>query len=360
MVFLLNKGGFLGIIRLLSNDFDEKMEDSEMGDLSHDDSEITEEEVERIQQANNPKVMGVMLTIFVAVMVIMIGGLASYYYYTTRQQDSTHEQTIKDNWGEVALATASLTNAFGDIDDTTTLFDDAKGGFQEILNDANRTLKDVSYNLRSISGYAFSGNVVISKMEVFVEKYSDYLRELQSIIDQAKGGLIENIDELKNLSELGDGMNEAYDKLIIADKGKIIDSILPSELFNMSRGMEDLMQKYLEDKKKQGEEEEKIKAAVSDVANKFIQAYTNKDADSMMSYLTDEAKTEFNRGIVEEAVEITTFKILDTRLIGDNKAELDAQLTKQTPSQETYIEKKRFIVLKKGNQWLIDSWRNFS
>ena len=356
----MNKGGFLGIIRLLSNDFDERMEDSEMGDLSHEDNEITEEEVERIQRANNPKVMGVMLTIFIAVMVVMIGGLASYYYYTTRQQDSTHEQTIKDNWSDVALATASLTNAFDKIDDLTVLFDDTKGSFQETLNDANRSLKDVSYNLRSISGYAFSGNIVISKMEVFVEKYSDYLRELQSVINQTKGGLVENIDELKNLTELGDSMNESYDKLIIADKGKIIDSVLPSELFNMSREMEDLMQKYLDDKKKQGEEENKIISAVSDVASKFIQAYANKDADSMMSYLTDEAKTEFNPGIVEEAIEITTFKILDTRLVGDNKSELDAQLTKQTPSQETYTEKKRFILLKKGSQWLIDSWRNFS
>ncbi|MFH1088540.1 MAG: hypothetical protein V1719_01720 [Patescibacteria group bacterium] len=336
------------------------MEDTEMGDLSHEDNEITEEEVEKIQRANNPKVMGVMLTIFVAVMVIMIGGLASYYYYTTQKQDSTHEQTLRDNWGEVVLATASLTNAFDEIDDLTALFDDTKGSFQETLNDANRALKDVSYNLRSISGYAFSGNIVISKMEVFVEKYSDYLRELQSIIDQAKGGLVEDINELKDLTEQGDSMNEAYDNLIIADKGEIIDSILPSELFNMSREMEDLMQKYLDDKKKQGEEENKIKTAINDVASKFIQAYANKDADSMMSYLTDEAKTEFNPGIVEESVEITTFKILDTRLIGDNKSELDAQLTKETPSQETFTEKKRFILLKKGSQWLVDSWRNFS
>lgn len=336
------------------------MEDSEMGDLSHEDNEITEEEVERIQKANNPKVMGVMLTVFVAVMVIMIGGLASYYYYTTQQQDSTHEQTIKDNWGDVALATANLTNSFDKIDDFTLLFDDAKGSFQETLNDANRTLKDVSYNLRSISGYAFSGNVVISKMEVFVEKYSDYLRELQSVIEQGKGGLIENIDELKDLNELGDSMNETYDQLIIADKGNVIDSVLPSELFNMSRGMEDLMQTYLDDKQKQRGEEDKLKAVISDVASKFIQAYANKDADSMMSYLTDEAKAEFNRGIVEEAVEVTAFKILDTRLIGDNKSELDAQLTKETPSQETLTEKKRFILLKKGSQWLVDSWKNFS
>ena len=336
------------------------MQDTEMGDLSHEDNEITEEEVERIQKANNPKVMGVMLTIFVAVMVIMIGGLASYYYFTSQKQDSTHEQTIKDNWSDVALATASLTSSFDEIDDFTVLFADTKGNFQKTLNDTNRTLKDISYNLRSISGYAFSGNVVISKMEVFVEKYSDYLRELQSFIDQAKGGLVESIEELKDLHELGDSMNDAYDKLIIADRGKIIDSVLPSELFNMSREMEDLTQKYLDDKKKQGEEEDKIKAVINDVASKFIQAYADKDADSMMSYLTDEAKTEFNRGIVEEAVEVTTFKILDTRLIGDNKTELDAQLTKQTPSQETYTEKKRFILLKKGSQWQIDSWRNFS
>jgi len=336
------------------------MEDSEMGDLSHEDNEITEEEVERIQKANNPRVMGVMLTIFVAVMVIMIGGLASYYYYTTQKQGSTHEQTIRDNWGEVALATANLTNAFNKIDDLTLLFVDTKGGFQETLNDTNGTLKDISYDLRSISGYAFSGNVVISKMEVFVEKYSDYLRELQSIIDRAEGGLLEDINELDTLNEASDGMNEAYDKLIIADKGKIIDSVLPSELFNMDRGVNELTQKYLDDKNKKGEEEDKLKAVINDVANKFMQAYANKDADSMKSYLTDEAKAEFNPGIVEEAVEVKSFKILDTRIISETKAELDAQLTKETPTAETFTEKKRFIILKKDSQWLIDSWRNFS
>lgn len=333
------------------------MEDTDMGDFDHDDAPVSEDEIARLQRANSPRTMGVMLTVFVAALVIMIGGLASYYYYNIRQQGSSHEQTIRDNWDEIVVTTTNLTNSFDQVADFNALFGDTKGSFQRTLSDSSGNLKDISYNLQSISGYAFSGNMVISKMTVFVEAYVDYLRELQSIIDKGKSGLIEDIAELDNLSKLSKDMNEAYDKLLIADKTKIIESSLPSELFEMADGTQDLIQKYLDDKKEQGEADDALKAVVQEVANKFMQAYMNKDADSMMMYLTDQAKSEFNKGIVEEATEIKSFEITDTRKLSDTRMELDAKIKKETPDKGSITEKRRFVMLLKDEKWRIDSWK---
>lgn len=328
-----------------------------MGDFDHNDAPVSEDEIARLQRANSPRTMGVMLTVFVAALVIMIGGLASYYYYNIRQQGSSHEQTIRDNWDEIVVATTNLTNSFDKIADFNALFEDTKGSFQEILNNSNGNLKDVSYNLQSINGYAFSGDLVISKMTAFVEAYVDYLRESQSIIDKGKNGLIEDITELDNLSKLSKDMNEAYDKLLIADKTKIIESSLPSELFEMADGTQDLIQKYLDDKKQQGEADDALKAVVQEVVNKFMQAYMDKDADSMMMYLTLQAKSEFNKGVVEEATEIKSFEVTDTRKLSDTRMELDAKIKKETPDKGSITEKRRFVMLKIDNQWQIDSWK---
>ena len=125
----------------------------------------------------------------------------------------------------------------------------------------------------------------------------------------------------------------------------------------MSGGVEDLIQKYLDDKKQKGDAEDAEKIAANGVASKFMQAYMNKDADSMLMYLTEEAKSEFNRGIVEEATEIKSFEITDTRKLNDTKMEIDATLKKETPDQVSQTEKRRFILLKKDTIWLIDSWK---
>ncbi len=328
-----------------------------MGDFEHDDASPSDEEIARMQKANSPKTMGVMLTVFVAALIIMIGGLASYYYYSTQMQGSSHEQNIRDNWDEIVIATVSLTNAFDKTTDFTKLFDNTTGSFVNVLSKSNGTLKDVSYNLQSISGYAFSGNVVITKMRNFVDDYVDYLRELQSLIDQGQGGLIDDINETEPLVQLSTALNESYDNLLLADTDKVIVSILPASLFKMSDGTKDLIQAYLDDKKQKGEVDDAEKTAARAVANKFMQAYTNKDADSMLAYLTEQAKSEFNRGIVEEAVEIKSFEITDTRKLSDTRIEIDAKLTKETPDKATVTEKRRFVLLKKDNLWLIDAWK---
>lgn len=328
-----------------------------MGDFHHDDVPINEEEIEILKQVNRPRALGIMLTVFVAILIIMIGGLVSYYYYNVQKQGSSHEQNIRDNWDDITLTTIDLTNAFDKVTDFTVLFADTKESFQDNLTSTNRSLKDVSYNLQSISGYAFSGNIVISKMAVFVETYIDYLRELQSVIDKGGSSLINNINELDNLDDLNTAMSEAYNKLLITDKDKVITSELSNKLFKMSDGVQEFIQKYLDDKKEKDELNDTEKTAAQAVANKFMQAYTNKDADSMLSYLTDQAKSEFNRGIIEDATEIKSFEITDTRKLNDARIEIDARIKKETPDKGNITEKRKFIMLKKDTGWLIDSWK---
>lgn len=333
------------------------MEDSEMGDFDHSDAPIDEAEIERLQQINRPRSLGIMLTVFVAVLIIMIGGLISYYYYNSQKQGSSHEQNIKDNWDEIVITTGSLTSDFDKVTDFNVLFANTKDSFQDTLTASNRSLKDISYNLQSISGYAFSGNIVISKMSAFVEAYVDYLRELQSIINNGRADLITDIKEVDNLDQLNTALSEAYNKLLIADKNKIITTELPADLFKLSDGMQEYIQKYLEDKKQKGEADDAEKISAQAVTNKFMQAYTSKDADSMMSYLTEQAKSEFNKGVVEDATEIKSFEITDTRKLSDIRIEIDASIKKETPDKGSVTEKRKFVMLKKDTIWLIDSWK---
>ncbi|MFH0912350.1 MAG: hypothetical protein V1807_01690 [Patescibacteria group bacterium] len=332
------------------------MEDTDMGDFTHDDAPVSEEDIARLQRASSPRPLGVMLTVFIAALIIMIGGLTSYYYYSLQKQGSGHEQNIRDNWDEIIVATTGLTNAFADVSDYPALFDDTKGSFQTVLSSSNGTLKDVSYNLQSISGYVFSGNLVITKMRSFLEDYIDYLRELQSVMEQGRSGLISDISSVDKLEELTTAMNEAYDNLLIADKNKLLEASLPGDLFKMADGVKDLMQKYLDDQKQKGEADDAEKTAAQAVVGKFMQAYIAKDADSMVTYLTTEAKTEFNRGVVEEATEIKSFEITDTRKLSDTKIELDARIKKETPDGGSITEKRKFVMLKKEGIWAIDSW----
>ena len=333
------------------------MQDAEMGDFEHNDTPINEADVERMQQANSPRRMGVMLTVFVAVLVLMIGSLASYYYYNVQKQGSGQTQTISDNWDEIVLATTNLTTDFTKVTDYKALFDDNTGSFSKTVGSSNKSLKDVSYNLQSISGYAFSGNLVISRMTALVESYVDYLRELQSILDRGKNSLIADIAELDNLDKLNQDLRDNYDKLLIADKTKVISSILPEDIFKMPDSITGFVQKYLDDKKAQGVLDDAEKAVVQGVVNKFMQAYTAKDPDSMMMYLTDQAKAEFNKGIVEEATDIQSFSITDTRKIDANRMEIDVTIKKQTPTQTIQTEKRKFVLLQKDGKWLIDSWK---
>lgn len=327
------------------------------GGASDPHMETVEQEVEDMQKASRPKTFGILAVIFVAVLVIMIGGLASYYYYTFQSQGSTNKQDIRSSWDEVVLTTMDLTNAFDKVNSFDDLVAENQDSFEETLGTANRTLRDVLYDLQGTNNYIFSGSTFVSRLSSFLDDYIAYLRELQRLVEKGRGGVIEDVSVTDDLDNLSTQMNESYDNLLIADKEKIIEANLPRELFEIADEVEVLIKVHLDDKQAEGEAVEAEKTAAGGVATKFMQALMDRDSGAMVIYLTSEAEAGFNPGIVlEDSSEITSFKILDTRKMGESKIEIDAQISKETPDGNAVTENRLFIMLKTDEKWLIDSW----
>jgi len=324
---------------------------------SEDNIEVIEQDVEEIQKATRPKTFGILITIFVAVLVIMIGSLASYYYYTYQTRGNASQQSVRDNWNEVVLVTMKLTDAFTQVDDFENLIAENNGSFSDTLGGVNRELRDIFYNLQGSRSYVFSGNTFVSRLNSFLDGYIAYLRQLQRLLDQGESGLIKDMSEVQGLDELSDQMNEAYDNLLVADKDNVIQANLSKELFNMSKEVESLVQIYLEDKQTLISNEEAQKTAASGIVTKFMQAYMDRDSDAMTIYLTTEAEAEFNPAMVlEDLSEINNFKVLDIRKTGDAKIEIDAKVEKETPDGNAFSRNRLFILLERNDSWQIDSW----
>ncbi|OGB74027.1 hypothetical protein A2V68_01510 [candidate division Kazan bacterium RBG_13_50_9] len=320
--------------------------------------EIIEEEVEEIRRASRPKLFGILVVVFVATLVIMIGGLASYYYYTFQSQGSADEQDIQDNWDEVVISTVALTDSFDTVKSFDDLISDTTNSFEAKVGDTNRTLRDVLYNLQGVSSYLVPSGTFINRLNSFLDDYVAYLRELQRLIDKGQGGLLEDVSEVNDLTALGQKTNESYDNLLIADKNKVIQASLPRGLWSIPNTIEELVTDYLATKEEQTKEEEAEKSAANDVATKFMQAYMNRDTDAMTLYLTAGAEGEFSPAVVmEDSSEIKSFKILETRKTGEDKIELDAQIAKETPDGAAVTEDRLFVMLKRDGKWLIDSWK---
>jgi len=333
-------------------------------DIDTNETDFEEEEESSIESADEmkkrakkSKTLGVLITVFIAVLVIMIGSLASYYYYNFQSQGSASQQSVRDSWNEVVLATMDLTNAFSEVEDFSGLVAEESGSFTDDLGNANRDLRDIFYGLQGTQSYVFSGNTFVSRLNNFLDDYLAYLRQLQRLIDRGGAGVVGDTTEVEELDTLNSEMNSSYDELLIADKDKIIEANLPKELFEMFEKVEGMVEDYLEEKSENEEAEEEVKAAAGGVVTKFMQAYIDRDGEAMKAYLTTEAEAEFNPAVVlEDLSEITNFKILDTRKISDTKIEIDARIDKETPDAKVYSESRLFRLLLKDDVWLIDSW----
>ena len=322
-----------------------------------DRSEIIDQKVKAMKKTARPRIFGLFVVIFIAIIFIMIGGLASYYYYTFQSQGSATEQDVRDSWNEVVVATVELTNSFNEVGDFEELTAENKGSFRDRLGTANRDLRDILYELQTTNNYVFSGNVFVSRLKSFLDDYIAYLRELQRLIERGSGGIVKDITEVEELAKLSKQMNESYDNLLIADKNKVIQANLPRELFDISQDVKEFMETYLDGEQEKTEAEEEEKTAAHDTITKFMQAYMDRDTDAMVIYLTRQAEAEFSPVIVlEDSSEITSFKILDNRKTGDAKIEINAQINKETPDGVPISGERLFIMLKQGTKWLIDSW----
>jgi len=319
--------------------------------------EIIERKAESIRRASRPKTLGVLIVIFVGILIVMVGSLASYYYYTFQKQGTASEQNIRDNWSDVVVATVDLANSFGQVKTFADLSADTTGSFKEKLNTTTRSLRDVLYNFQDGNSYVFSGNSFISRLNSFLDDYLAYLRELQRVIDNGAAGTIKEISAVDELMKLGGKMNESYDNLLISDKNRVVQANLPRELFEMPNNVKVLIETNLLDQKKIEEADKAAIDAAVLVVTKFVQAYSDKDAEAMKIYLTPQAESEFRPALVlDNALEIKNFKAIDTRKLSETKIEIDGQIDKETPDGKTITEKRLFAMLKVGDKWLIDSW----
>lgn len=319
--------------------------------------EIIERKAESIRQASRPKTLGVLIVVFVGILIVMVGGLASYYYYTFQKQGTANEQNIRDGWNDVVVATVDLTNSFSSVKTFADLSSDTSGGFKEKLNTTSRELRDVMYNFQGGNSYVFSGNSFVNRLNSFLDDYLAYIRELQKVIDNGAAGTIKEISAVDELMTLGGKMNESYDNLLISDKNRVVQANLPRELFEMPNNVKVLIETNLLDQKKTEEADKAAIDAAVAVVTKFIKAYSDKDAEAMKLYLTPQAESEFKPPqILDNALEIKNFKVIETRKLNETKIEIDGQIDKETPDSKTLTEKRLFAMLKVGDKWLIDSW----
>lgn len=325
------------------------------------EEEITPEEVEEINQEvtemkkpRRPRSIGLMLTIFASIIVVLIGGLASYYYYTFQRQGVVSEQTLRDVWDETVLVSVTLTNRFKDIDKFEKLDVSGSGSFAAAVNDANRTVRDGMFSLRNQTGLSVEAGTFASKLNSFLDDYSSMLGELRRIIDRRAE--IDSITALDQLLVYQDAMEKSYDDLLLASRG-FIQANLPRALFDMPDQIVGLLKSQLDEKGTQDEQDRAAKQAAESVVTQFVQAWQDRNADGMTKRLTAAAKREFSPGILEDSSDITSFRILNTELTDTTKATITGQLTKQTPDGMTNTEDWRFTVLKgTGDAWLIDKW----
>ncbi len=135
-------------------------ESTEIVNETDHSNEIIDQKVKAMRKTNKPKVFGLFVVIFIAVILIMIGGLASYYYYTYQSQGNATEQDVQDSWNEVVITTVELTNSFNRVGDFADLTAENRGSFRETLGTTNRTLRDTLYELQSANSYVFSLPVI--------------------------------------------------------------------------------------------------------------------------------------------------------------------------------------------------------
>ncbi|AKM84649.1 TPA: hypothetical protein DHW58_01800 [Patescibacteria group bacterium] len=326
------------------------------------EDEITAEEANEIEaeattmkRPRRPRSMGVILTVFAAVIVVLVGGLASYYYYTFQRQGVVSEQELRDVWDETVLVTVTLTNRFQTVDKFEQIDASGKNSFVEALNDANRTVRDGMFSLRNQAGLGVDASTFASKFNSFLDDYGGMLTELRRIIDRKS-----EIDSLTALDQLladKDAMEKSYDDLLLVSRG-FIQANLPRAIFDLPGSISDLLKKQLDEQGTQDEQTKAARQAAEGVVTQFAQAWQDRDGGAMTKLLTAGAKREFNQGILEDSSDITSFRIITTDLPDPAKAEIDSQLTKETPDGVTKTESWHFVVLKDGaGNWLIDTWQ---
>lgn len=301
-----------------------------------------------------PQSTGLMLTIFGGILIIIIGGLASYYYYTFQQAGRSNEQVLTNVWDETVLASINLTRKFEQIDSFEMLGDTSKDNFESYVSDANRAVRDGIFDVRSQTGLSVSAGTFASKLHSFLNDYSNMLGELKRI--SARVDDIDDVNALKELTGFGDDMEVSYDDLILAGNSFIYNN-LPRDIFDLPDDVLTFLEEKLESDGTLETQAKENRQAAETAVSQFVQAWKDRDADAMSGLLTSGGKNEFNRGILEDSSEIVSFRIMNTEMDSDSAIAISGKLDKETPDEKTVTENWSFTLIKTGDNWLIDTWK---
>jgi hypothetical protein len=327
-------------------------------EITDDEAESIESEAREMKQYRRPRVPGLLLTIFGAIIVVLIGGLASYYYYTFQSQGAAGEKVLKKVWSETISDTSVLLTRFSSIDAFDKLAETSDQSFIKAVNTANQTVRDGLYDIKAQSGLGIQASTAASKLSSFLEDYSSMLAELKRVVGRVAD--ISDKQELDTLKAAGTQMEKSYDELLLVGNG-VIKEKLPRAIFDLPDGVETLLGKKIDEGGTKTEQEKAAKQATEQVVSQFVQAWQDRDPNGMSARLTAGAKSEFKPGIVEDSVDITSFRITNSTLLEDlSKSTITGQLEKQTPDKKVLTETWEFVVLKQGDKWLIDRWQKKS
>lgn len=299
--------------------------------------------------------MGVMLTVFAATIIILVGGLASYYYYNFQSQGLASGKVLENVWDETVLVSVELTNHFKQIDTFDNLGDSGRDSFESLVNDANRTIRDGIFDINGQTGLSISSSTFASKLNGFLDDYSNMLQELKRIIARVED--IDDVDELDQFLAYGDDMEKSYDEMLLVGNDHV-QANLPRVIFNMPTDVESMLEEKIEEHGTQEDQNKAERQAVEQVVSKFASAWLTRDSEAMQTLLTSGARASDADKIallMEDSSDVEDFRILNTTL-EDTSAVINGSLKKITPDDTSVTETWKFTLLKTGDDWLIDSW----
>ncbi len=324
-------------------------------EITDNEAEEIEAETKEMKSYHRPKAPGLLLTIFGAIIVILVGGLASYYYYTFQSQGTVGEKKLKQVWSDTVNESNLLLTKFNSIDTFDKLGDTSSGqSLTQLINATNQTVRDGLYDIGSQTGLNIKASTAASKLTSFLEDYSAMLLELKRI-----AGRVADVSDKKELDTLkadGEQASKSYDELLLVGNS-LVQTKLPRAIFDIPSDVEVLLGKKIDEGGTQTEQQTAAQQAAEQVVSQFVQAWQSRDADGMTARLTKGAKADFSPGIVEESSDVTGFRITKTTVPEDlSKVTIVGELDKQTPDKKKVTENWQFVLVKSGDKWLIDSW----
>ncbi len=340
----MKKGSFSDIVERMK--FEEEITDNE--------AEEIEAETKEMKRYRRPKTLGLLLTIFGGIIIVLVGGLASYYYYTFQSQGTAGEKKLKQIWSDTVADTNILLTRLDRIDTFDKLGDTSSGSVVQVVNTTNQSVRDGLYDIKAVTGLNIKASTAASKLSSFLEDYSAMLLALKQIMGRAVD--ITDKKDLDSLKAAGEQASKSYDELLLAGNG-IVEAKLSRSIFSIPADLDALLGKKIGENRTMTEQQNAVKQASEQAVAQFVQAWGNRDAEGMSAKLTTGAKKDFSPVVVEESSDVTGFRVTNTTVPEDlSKATIVGQLEKKTPDEKTVTEIWEFGLLKQGEAWLIDDW----